>query len=89
MGPTEKIEDVDVFQVRSIIYARKVRITDVLKRIQNYIVVYGRREGLPMILCHNLETLETHNVDLPEKFCVLQPGTNLVCCNDDCFLFYR
>ncbi|KAI9254523.1 prolyl oligopeptidase family-domain-containing protein, partial [Phascolomyces articulosus] len=53
---------------------------------QNYIVVYGRREGLPMILCHNLKTLETYNVDLPEKFCVLQPGTNLDF-NTDTFRF--
>jgi oligopeptidase B len=58
MKPTEKIEDVDLFQ--------------------NHIVVYGRQDGLPMILCHDLTNNTLHNVDLPEKFCVLHPGTNLV-----------
>jgi oligopeptidase B len=58
MKPTEKIEDVDLFQ--------------------KHIVVYGRQDGLPMILCHDLANNTLHNVDLPEKFCVLHPGTNLV-----------
>lgn len=45
---------------------------------KNHLVIYGRRDGLPMILCHDLSTQETHPVELPERFCVLQPGTNLV-----------
>ncbi|KAI8381259.1 prolyl oligopeptidase family-domain-containing protein [Radiomyces spectabilis] len=56
MKPTEKIEDVDLFQ--------------------NNIVIYGRRDGLPMILCYDVHTQETHSVPLTEKFCVLCPGTN-------------
>ncbi|CDH53354.1 oligopeptidase b [Lichtheimia corymbifera JMRC:FSU:9682] len=44
---------------------------------QNHLVIYGRRDGLPMILCHDLSTQETYPVELPERFCVLQPGTNL------------
>lgn len=44
---------------------------------QNHVVIYGRRDGLPVILCHDLRTQEIHEVDLPEKFCVVQPGTNL------------
>ncbi|KAI9485530.1 MAG: prolyl oligopeptidase family-domain-containing protein [Benjaminiella poitrasii] len=44
---------------------------------QNNIVIYGRKDGLPMILCHDLRTKKTHQVELPEKFCVLNPGTNL------------
>lgn len=44
---------------------------------QNNVVIYGRQDGLPMILCHDLRTKETHQVELPEKFCQLHPGTNL------------
>ncbi|SAM00587.1 hypothetical protein [Absidia glauca] len=57
VAPTEKIEDVDLFQ--------------------NHIVIYGRRDGLPMILCHDLKTQETHTVDLPMPFAVVSPGSNL------------
>lgn len=39
-----------------------------------------------MILCHDLRTKETHKVELPEKFCVLHPGTNLDF-NTDVFRF--
>ncbi|KAI8353239.1 prolyl oligopeptidase family-domain-containing protein [Choanephora cucurbitarum] len=44
---------------------------------QRHIIVYGKRDGLPMMLCHDLVTHQTHSVKLPEKFCVLYPGTNL------------
>ncbi|KAJ2962969.1 hypothetical protein NQZ79_g1909 [Umbelopsis isabellina] len=57
LSPTEKIEDVDLFE--------------------DYIVLYGRRDGLPMILYHDLKSNESHEVNLPEKFCVVSPGTNL------------
>lgn len=40
-------------------------------------MIYGRRDGLPIILCHDLCTKETHQVELPEKFCEVHPGTNL------------
>ncbi|CEP07722.1 hypothetical protein [Parasitella parasitica] len=53
---------------------------------QNNVVIYGRRDGLPIILCHDLRTMETHQVQLPEKFCVLNPGTNLDF-NTDVFRF--
>ncbi|KAL0138712.1 prolyl oligopeptidase [Mucor lusitanicus] len=53
---------------------------------QNNVVIYGRKDGLPMILCHDLRTKETHEVQLPEKFCVLNPGTNLDF-NTDVFRF--
>ncbi|KAL0074644.1 prolyl oligopeptidase family-domain-containing protein [Phycomyces blakesleeanus] len=66
MNPTEKIEDVDIFQ--------------------NNIVIYGRRDGLPIILCHDLSTKLTHQVDLPGRFCVVSPGTNLEF-NTDTFRF--
>ncbi|KAI8146369.1 prolyl oligopeptidase family-domain-containing protein [Fennellomyces sp. T-0311] len=79
-GQVEKEHWEDVITMEA---TEKIEDVDVF---QNYIVVYGRREGLPMILCHNLETSETHNVDLPEKFCVLQPGTNLDF-NTDTFRF--
>lgn len=44
---------------------------------QNHIVIYGRRDGLPMILCHDLKSQETHPVDLPMPFAVVSPGSNL------------
>ncbi|OAD65677.1 hypothetical protein PHYBLDRAFT_153157 [Phycomyces blakesleeanus NRRL 1555(-)] len=69
MNPTEKIEDVDIFQP-----------------FQNNIVIYGRRDGLPIILCHDLSTKLTHQVDLPGRFCVVSPGTNLEF-NTDTFRF--
>ncbi|KAI9491882.1 prolyl oligopeptidase [Zychaea mexicana] len=79
-GQVERENWKDVITMGS---TEKIEDVDVF---QNHIVVYGRREGLPMILCHNLETLETHDVDLPERFCVLQPGTNLDF-NTDTFRF--
>ncbi|CAO3617218.1 unnamed protein product [Cunninghamella blakesleeana] len=57
MKPTEKIEDVDIFQ--------------------NHIVIYGRSDGLPMILCHDLKQEKTHQIKLPEDYCVVTPGSNL------------
>jgi oligopeptidase B len=58
LSPTEKIEDVDLFKDR--------------------IVLYGRRDGLPMILCCDLKSGANHEIELPEQFCVISPGTNLV-----------
>lgn len=52
----------------------KIEDVDLFK---NNVVIYGRSDGLPVILCHDLHTKETHTVQLPEKFCVLHPGTNL------------
>ncbi|KAG2218836.1 hypothetical protein INT45_007603 [Circinella minor] len=82
-APDGKLEKENWEDVITMGPKEKIEDVDVF---QNHIVVYGRREGLPMILCHNLQTLETHNVDLPEKFCVLQPGTNLDF-NTDTFRF--
>ncbi|KAI8077145.1 prolyl oligopeptidase [Thamnidium elegans] len=61
----------------------KIEDVDLFK---NNVVIYGRSDGLPMILCHDLRTKETHKVELPEKFCVLHPGTNLDF-NTDVFRF--
>ncbi|KAI9279931.1 prolyl oligopeptidase family-domain-containing protein [Umbelopsis sp. AD052] len=57
LSSTEKIEDVDLFK--------------------NRIVLYGRRDGLPMILCYDLKSGTKLEVDLPERFCIVHPGTNL------------
>ncbi|KAG2189449.1 hypothetical protein INT44_004591 [Umbelopsis vinacea] len=57
LSSTEKIEDVDLFK--------------------NRIVLYGRRDGLPMILCYDLKLGTKLEVDLPERFCIVHPGTNL------------
>ncbi|KAI8987393.1 prolyl oligopeptidase [Mycotypha africana] len=61
----------DVIKMRP---TEKIEDVDLFK---NHVVIYGRKDGLPMILCHNLQTGKTHEVPLPEKFCVLSPGTNL------------
>ena len=53
----------------------KIEDVDLFK---DYIVLYGRRDGLPMILCYDIRTKVSHQVELPEKFCVVSPGTNLV-----------
>ncbi|ORZ14719.1 prolyl oligopeptidase family-domain-containing protein, partial [Absidia repens] len=53
---------------------------------QNHIVIYGRRDGLPVILCHDLIQQETHQVTLPIDFCVITPGSNLEF-NTDIFRF--
>lgn len=80
MAENEKIEDVDVFQVGAPwLYWKWEKLANVgVPCIKNHLVIYGRRDGLPMILCHDLSTQETYPVELPERFCVLQPGTNLV-----------
>lgn len=53
----------------------KIEDVDLFK---DHIVLYGRRDGLPIILCHDLRTNTSQQVELPEPFCVVSPGTNLV-----------
>ncbi|KAI8069299.1 prolyl oligopeptidase [Gongronella butleri] len=57
MQPTDKIEDVDLFQ--------------------DHIVVYGRRDGLPMVLCYDIAREESHVIALPTSCCVVSPSSNL------------
>ncbi|KAI7902802.1 prolyl oligopeptidase family-domain-containing protein, partial [Cokeromyces recurvatus] len=52
----------------------KIEDVDLFK---NNVIIYGRKDGLPMILCYDLDLKKTHQLELPEKFCVLNPGTNL------------
>ncbi|CAG8439013.1 4369_t:CDS:10 [Diversispora eburnea] len=60
-----------------IIYAAKEseKIEDV-EIFHNYATIFIKREGLPVILCYNLWTLEVHQIELPDKFCVVSPGIN-------------
>ncbi|ORX61634.1 hypothetical protein DM01DRAFT_1126440 [Hesseltinella vesiculosa] len=57
LEPTDKIDDVDLFQ--------------------DHIIVYGRRDGLPMVLCYNITDQSTHQIPLPSSCCVVAPGSNL------------
>ncbi|RHZ49011.1 hypothetical protein Glove_535g20 [Diversispora epigaea] len=59
------------------IYAAKEseKIEDV-EIFHNYATIFIKREGLPVILCYNLWTLEVDQIELPDKFCVVSPGIN-------------
>ncbi|KAL1921227.1 uncharacterized protein VTP21DRAFT_10943 [Calcarisporiella thermophila] len=52
----------------------KIEDVDIFK---DFLVIYGRRDGLPVIKCCDLRSMNTHEVPLPEKHCVVGAGTNL------------
>lgn len=68
---TEKSNWKDAITMES---TEKIEDVDIF---QNHIVIYGRRDGLPIILCHDLNQQKTHQIALPEDFCVVMPGSNL------------
>lgn len=50
-------------------------------------VIYAKRDALPVISCYHFETGVTHEVPLPEQFCTIAAGVNLVsCCAHTCSL---
>ncbi|KAI9251219.1 prolyl oligopeptidase [Sporodiniella umbellata] len=67
----------DKSQWRDLITTKSTEKIEDVDLFQNHVVVYGRRDGLSVILCHDLRNQEMHEVNLPERFCVVQPGTNL------------
>ncbi|KAK9721866.1 hypothetical protein K7432_003095, partial [Basidiobolus ranarum] len=44
---------------------------------QNFIVIYGKRQGLSFIKSHDLSTNTFHEIPLPEEICVASPGSNV------------
>ncbi|ORX88834.1 prolyl oligopeptidase [Basidiobolus meristosporus CBS 931.73] len=49
----------------------KIDDVDIFK---NFIVIYGKRQGLSFIKSHDLSTNTFHEIPLPEEICVASPG---------------
>ncbi|KAF9942190.1 hypothetical protein BGZ65_008276 [Modicella reniformis] len=43
----------------------------------NFMVIYAKRDALPVISCYHFETGVIHEVPLPEQFCTIAAGVNL------------
>ncbi|KAG0242997.1 hypothetical protein BGX31_011400 [Mortierella sp. GBA43] len=52
----------------------KIEDVDIFK---NYMVIYAKRDALPVISCYHFETGVIHEVPLPEQFCTIAAGVNL------------
>ncbi|KAF8977872.1 hypothetical protein BGZ46_007057 [Entomortierella lignicola] len=52
----------------------KIEDVDIFK---NYMVIYAKRDALPVISCYHFETGAIHEVPLPEQFCTIGAGVNL------------
>lgn len=40
-------------------------------------VIYAKRDALPVVSCYHFETGAVHEVPLPEQFCTIGAGVNL------------
>lgn len=45
-------------------------------------VIYAKRDALPVVSCYHFETGAVHEVPLPEQFCTIGAGVNLVSIRD-------
>ncbi|ORZ06824.1 prolyl oligopeptidase family-domain-containing protein, partial [Lobosporangium transversale] len=52
----------------------KIEDVDIFK---NFMVIYAKRDALPVISCYHFETGTIHEVPLPEQFCTINAGVNL------------
>ncbi|KAG0310454.1 hypothetical protein BGZ99_000376, partial [Dissophora globulifera] len=52
----------------------KIEDVDIFK---NFMVIYAKRDALPVISCYHFETSAVHEVPLPEQFCTIGAGVNL------------
>lgn len=41
-------------------------------------VIYAKRDALPVVSCYHFESGAVHEVPLPEQFCTIGAGVNLV-----------
>ncbi|KAG0201547.1 hypothetical protein BGX28_005665 [Mortierella sp. GBA30] len=52
----------------------KIEDVDIFK---NFMVIYAKRDALPVVTCYHFETGAVHEVPLPEQFCTIGAGVNL------------
>ncbi|KAF9290489.1 hypothetical protein BGZ88_007295 [Linnemannia elongata] len=52
----------------------KIEDVDIFK---NFMVIYAKRDALPVVSCYHFETGAVHEVPLPEQFCTIGAGVNL------------
>ncbi|KAF9414153.1 hypothetical protein BGZ94_000505 [Podila epigama] len=52
----------------------KIEDVDIFR---NFMVIYAKREALPVVKCYHFETGTIHEVPLPEQFCTIAAGVNL------------
>lgn len=53
----------------------KIEDVDIFR---NFMVIYAKRDALPVVSCYHFETGAVHEVPLPEQFCTIGAGVNLV-----------
>ncbi|CAI2177748.1 12490_t:CDS:10 [Funneliformis geosporum] len=44
---------------------------------RKFAVIFAKREGLPIIFCYNFDSHDVHQIELPTKFGVASPETNI------------
>ncbi|PKY44579.1 hypothetical protein RhiirA4_356482 [Rhizophagus irregularis] len=54
--------------------SEKIEDIDIFRK---FAVLFAKREGLPIILCYNFVSQDMHQIELPTKFCVVSPETNI------------
>ncbi|KAG0249404.1 hypothetical protein BG011_009339 [Mortierella polycephala] len=52
----------------------KIEDVDIFR---NFMVIYAKRDALPVVTCYHFETGTVHEVPLPEQFCTINAGVNL------------
>ncbi|RIA82902.1 prolyl oligopeptidase [Glomus cerebriforme] len=52
----------------------KIEDIDIFRK---FAVIFAKKEGLPIIFCYNFDSCEVHQIELPTKFCVVSPETNI------------
>ncbi|KFH73179.1 hypothetical protein MVEG_00400 [Podila verticillata NRRL 6337] len=52
----------------------KIEDVDIFK---NFMVIYAKRDALPVVSCYHFESGAVHEVPLPEQFCTIGAGVNL------------
>ncbi|KAF9178174.1 hypothetical protein BGZ50_008016 [Haplosporangium sp. Z 11] len=52
----------------------KIEDVDIFR---NFMVIYAKRDALPVVTCYHFETGAVHEVPLPEQFCTISAGVNL------------
>ncbi|KAF0393980.1 oligopeptidase b [Gigaspora margarita] len=54
------------------------RIEDV-DIFKDYVVIFAKSEGLPVLMCHELKSSKVHQITLPTNLCAVSPEINIDC----------
>ncbi|CAG8596700.1 7708_t:CDS:10 [Rhizophagus irregularis] len=65
------------FPELKLIEPRSIGLEYYVDHHDKFAVLFAKREGLPIILCYNFVSQDMHQIELPTKFCVVSPETNI------------